>query len=249
MEFESGNIQLINNCRVVLVRTKFAENAGFVARCMKFFGAQQLTLVEPRFDSIELARKTASGAEEIIDNIECVDSLESAVKDCHGIAAFSRRNFSVKRPQYSINQWFTTFKRSNDIKLALVFGPEDFGLSTDDLKHCHTIVSIPGHDETLSLNLSHAVGIVLYTLSDNFENNPEKQINQSSIVSQEENERVIGQFINLLNEANYFKQEKRIAQEDILRNLVYKMNLDSNQFKSLMGILRALGRDNPKNRE
>jgi len=236
----------MQDSRVVLVRPKYAENVGFVARCMKFFGTRQLGLVEPRFDSIDLARKTASGAEELIDNAICHDSLQQAVKDCHQITAFSRRKFAIKRPHYQSNEWFKKTKPVSYCKRALVFGPEDFGLSLDDLKHCHEIVSIQGHDESLSLNLSHAVGIVLHALSTGYGDDSEVVYYQMSTVSQEYNDRLIEQLGSLLDDANYFKDELRNKQEDIVRNLVYKMNLNDKEYQGLMGILRALRKDNPK---
>src|SRR5690606_39244186 len=46
-------------------------------------------------------------------------------------------------------------------KVALVFGPEEAGLSNADLDLCHRMVRIPSRG---SLNLSHAVTVMLYEL-------------------------------------------------------------------------------------
>ena len=50
-------------------------------------------------------------------------------------------------------------------KTALIFGPEDSGLSNDELSRCDMTVSIPTAEEYRSMNLSHAVAVLLYELS------------------------------------------------------------------------------------
>jgi tRNA/rRNA methyltransferase len=49
-------------------------------------------------------------------------------------------------------------------KVAVLFGPEDIGLTNDELKHCQYLITIPTSDKLRSLNLSHAVMIVCYEL-------------------------------------------------------------------------------------
>lgn len=48
-------------------------------------------------------------------------------------------------------------------RIAIVFGPEDCGLSNDQLRYCHTITTIPTAGFS-SLNLAQAVLIVCYEL-------------------------------------------------------------------------------------
>jgi len=51
--------------------------------------------------------------------------------------------------------------KKNDV--AILFGPEDRGLSNEHLSFCHTIINIPT-SEFSSLNLAQAVMIVCYEL-------------------------------------------------------------------------------------
>jgi len=46
---------------------------------------------------------------------------------------------------------------------AILFGPEDRGLSNEHLRYCHTIVTIPT-DAFSSLNLAQAVMIICYEI-------------------------------------------------------------------------------------
>jgi tRNA/rRNA methyltransferase len=49
-------------------------------------------------------------------------------------------------------------------RVALVFGPEDHGLSNEDLKHCLQLVVIPSDPGYPSLNLAQAVMVCGYEL-------------------------------------------------------------------------------------
>jgi tRNA/rRNA methyltransferase len=49
-------------------------------------------------------------------------------------------------------------------KIAIVFGPEDAGLSNDDIKLCDWLVTIDTRSDFDSLNLSHAVAVILYEI-------------------------------------------------------------------------------------
>ena len=49
--------------------------------------------------------------------------------------------------------------------MALLFGSEKFGLSNDDLSHCHWLMRIPTVDPDLSMNLGQAVALCLYELA------------------------------------------------------------------------------------
>jgi len=50
------------------------------------------------------------------------------------------------------------------LQLYLIFGPEDWGLSNEDLEQAHFNVNIPTFGENSSLNLAQAVLLALYTL-------------------------------------------------------------------------------------
>jgi tRNA/rRNA methyltransferase len=53
---------------------------------------------------------------------------------------------------------------SRENQVALVFGPEDRGLTNEDIRLCHTLVTIPTADFS-SLNLAQAVMVMCYELA------------------------------------------------------------------------------------
>jgi tRNA/rRNA methyltransferase len=47
-------------------------------------------------------------------------------------------------------------------RVALLFGPEDHGLSNKDLEHCQLLITIPAHPDYPSFNVAQAAVICLY---------------------------------------------------------------------------------------
>ncbi len=54
--------------------------------------------------------------------------------------------------------------RALPIHVALVFGPEDHGLSTEELARCQRVLAIPASDAYGSLNLAQAVLVCAYEI-------------------------------------------------------------------------------------
>ncbi len=151
--------------RVVLVEPLYPVNIGSVCRIMKNFGAKELYMVRPQTKISHEAVKYAKHALDILEKAKIVGEFENAIKDCDFVVGTTG---VVPRFGYSLKSCITpsdlVSKISKTEKIALVFGNEGTGLSLSDLKECDAIVSIPASKKYSVLNLSHAVGILLYEM-------------------------------------------------------------------------------------
>ena len=149
--------------KIVLVRPVYSENIGLVARAMANFGFKEVALVKPECDFLGgKARSRAMHGKQVLLKAKVFDSLGEALKDCsYAIAtsAKARRN----RPFLELPAFAERFSKSRS-KIALVFGPEPSGLSAAEIDECDFVVSIPASKKYSTLNLSHAVCLVLYSL-------------------------------------------------------------------------------------
>ncbi len=147
--------------RIVLVSPQGAGNIGSVARVMANFGLSDLRLVTPRADPLSLeARAMACSAHELLASAKVVDSLSQAIAECRWVCGTTARLGERRRA-------FLTPRTAAPELLAaapsaLVFGPEDTGLSGADLDLCHAILTIPVHPGHESLNLAQAVAVATY---------------------------------------------------------------------------------------
>lgn len=144
--------------RVVLVRPKEPANIGSVARSMKNFGLSDLVLVSPQRPVSARAYALASHAEDLLRQARIVSSVIEAIADCTVVFATTALTRTALQRCYSPHE---AARRLPPQGAAILFGPEDHGLSNDDLGYCQGIITIPTA-EYASLNLAHAVTVIAY---------------------------------------------------------------------------------------
>ena len=148
-----------SSIRLVLVAPRTPGNVGACARVAANFGITDWVIVSPQcsWDGWD-ARKLATGtAGDRLDRIRVVSTVAEAVRDCQVAVGFSRRAGKVRVPTLSLEEALGL----RPYKLALVFGNEETGLTREELEPCTHLCSIPTAAELPSMNLSHAVAVVL----------------------------------------------------------------------------------------
>ena len=159
---------MLKNVRVVLVNTSHPGNIGGAARAMKNMGLSELVLVDPeRFPDPDAVSR-ASGADDVLVNARIVATLEEAIADCSLVLGTSARDrripWPVLDPRESADKVLDQLEQVADAQIALVFGREDSGLTTDELQRCQYHVHIPSMPDFSSLNLAAAVQVLVYEL-------------------------------------------------------------------------------------
>jgi tRNA/rRNA methyltransferase len=155
----------LDHIAVVLVQPQIPENIGAAARAMNNMGLRRLVLVSPKNCDLCRVLKTATGSSiDLVEQMEVFDDLKEALAPYHHIAGTTARTGAM-RPTLSRPEGFARelVSLSQNNLIAILFGPEDRGLSNDHLRYCHTIVTIPTASFS-SLNLAQAVMIVCYEL-------------------------------------------------------------------------------------
>ena len=153
------------NIRIILCEPREPGNIGSVARVVKGMGLSQLYLVNPvPFQDIDAAWYMAHGAKDILENCHVVPELKDALIGIQYLVGTTHRRRDVRLPQpvpaREAAQTIATI--SQDKQIALLFGREDFGLSTDQLSLCQLTASVPMATKNPSLNLAQAVQIFAY---------------------------------------------------------------------------------------
>jgi len=156
---------MLKNIRVVMVRPRGSGNIGSVARAMKNTGLSELVIVGKARTRSFWARAMAVHGREILSHARCVESLREAVGDCRLVVGTTCRSGLYRKHSQSPREVAPTIlAATRKGKVALVFGPEDHGLSNKDLEPCQLLLTIPTHPDYVSLNIAHAVVICLYEI-------------------------------------------------------------------------------------
>lgn len=155
----------IENVAIVLKGPKFPGNVGSAARCAKNMGVGKLIVVGNRDLDDEAVRQMATHeSKDIVNAIEHFDTLGEALADFSWVVGTTARQGAGRGPVVSPRKMAESLVGlSRENRIALLFGPEDTGLTNEDLGFCQTIVTIPTVGFK-SLNLSHAVMILSYEL-------------------------------------------------------------------------------------
>lgn len=150
---------------VVLQRPRDLVNIALVIRAMKNMGLSRLRTVEPGEWDPHRLEGIAHGTGDVIEAAEHHPTLESAVADAVRVVGTTARRRAHPR------EWSTPERaapalldRTAGGPVALVFGPEDRGLSNEEIDLCHELLSIPSDPEHPSLNLAHAALLVFYEM-------------------------------------------------------------------------------------
>ncbi len=226
--------------RTILVEPKLEENIGAVARVIKNFGCSELYIVKPA-NIGEKAKAVASHAYDVLSRCEIVDSIEEAIKNSvivagttskHGISA----NKHLRMPFFSPRQLKEKVKALGKSGiLSILFGSEDTGLKREELMLCDVVVCIPTSTEYPVMNLSHAVAVVLYELSE--VEGAAATSETEKLASVEAKERLFMHVKTFLDEIGY-KEHKKEKTMLMLRRILGRAELTGREVQTLRGILR-----------
>ncbi|GBE14106.1 tRNA (cytidine/uridine-2'-O-)-methyltransferase TrmJ [bacterium BMS3Abin14] len=170
-----GSDSPLGRIHVVLNRPRYGGNIGSVARAVKNMGLGGLVIAGADDYMESEARMMAASAGDVLESARVCDSLEEAVLPYSVVLGVSRRVKSSRRRIMDPREAARFVIRELDNgKIALVFGPEDSGLSAVELGMCHGIVSIPAAADYPSLNLSQAVMVLAYELRMNLSESERK---------------------------------------------------------------------------
>jgi len=154
--------------KVVLVRTRFPANIGSTARVCANFEVGALSVVTPERDwNVPEAQKLAVGnAERFLSSLRAVDSVQAAIGDATLAIGFTRREGEHRNQTLELADLATLIWNSRARQVALIFGNEETGLTDPELMACSHFVRIPTAPSLPSMNLSHAVALVVGRLYD-----------------------------------------------------------------------------------
>jgi tRNA/rRNA methyltransferase len=156
----------LKNITIVLVRPQFAGNIGSVCRAMKNMGLSRLILVAPEQDPLAPEGKMmATSAKDILERARILPALEEALLGFRWVAGTSARKGRNRGPFVSPRDISAEIvSHAGSIPVAILFGPEDRGLTNEELAPCQALISIPTHSGLSSLNLAQAVMLLSYEL-------------------------------------------------------------------------------------
>ena len=238
---------------IVLVEPQLGENIGAAARVMANFGLSRLRLVKPRdgWPSLQ-ARRSASGADRILDETTLYVTLEAAIADCTVVLATTARAHDQAKPVVGPEQaaGFLAPHVAAGENVAVLFGRERYGLENDEVALADRIVTFPINPAFASLNLAQAVALVAYEWFKLVSAGalPFVMPQKSEPAGKQQLQAFFANLERQLDLIEYFRPlDKRATMLVNLRNIFARMQPTRQDIQTLHGIVVALteGRKGP----
>jgi len=219
---------------IILVRPRFPENIGSVARAMKNMGLSRLIVVNGSSPLHANAYKLASGAEDILERTEEFLTLREVVSEMGCVVGTTSRGRKERGPDLTpeaLAKKLIPLSQQNLIGLA--FGSEKEGLTNEELSLCHLSTRIPSVESFPSLNLAQAVMVVSYELFKASTEIPKKEMR---LAQAEQLERMLEHMEKTLLRIGFLDSNnpKRIMR--VVRRLFGRSHLDEREVQILHGI-------------
>ena len=231
------------NLKVILVEPNGPINVGSIARLCSNFEVNELRIVNPKCDIFSLeAKKMSLKGQRFLDNCKIFKNIEKAIIDCDLVLATCGRidlsnDIKCESPE-AISKWIYSFKEISN--LGILFGREDRGLSNSELLFAHKIFNIKTSQNNPSLNLSHAVSIILYELKKYSKSEQKKESQDFDLASSKEIYDSFKELEEMLIKTGYLLEHTSYSKISKFKKFILKAKTSSHEINVLRGIVHQI---------
>jgi len=233
-----ATVKLKNVC-IILSRPRYPENIGAAARAMRNMGFEQLIVVDPQnYDMSRVLKMATHGAVEVVEQIKVYEDLRTALEPLSYIVGTTARLGGQRQLVGSaarLAQKLAPISAENQV--GLLFGPEDRGLTNEDIRLCHELVNIPTAGFS-SLNLAQAVMVVCYELRRY--NQPGGKTFVPRLANRHELDGMYAQLKDILVRISYIQPDNPDYFMNNLRHFGTRLKLRAKEVSIIRGICRQI---------
>lgn len=224
---------------VILVECETEGNIGAVARVMKNFDFKELVLINPKADHLgREALDRATHAKDILKKAKVKDFSYLKRFDCLvATTSMIGSDYNIPRSPLTPEQMAEKISKVKG-KIGLVIGREGTGLSNEEIRKCDFVVAIPSSKKYPTMNVSHAVSIILYELFDKV--SKEKVSGHINFATKKDKEIILMHVDKALDRMEFSTKEKKETQRIVWKRIVGKALLTKREAFALIGFLKKL---------
>ena len=236
-----NNSDPLKNIRVVLTQPSHPGNIGAAARAMKTMGLSALALVKPRQFPHPDADARAAGALDVLQRVQVHESLGAALQGCVLAVATSSRQRELRHEMMTVRDAAREMlAQARSQPVAIVFGNETSGLSSEEAGLCQLWAYIPANPAYASLNLAAAVQVFAYELRSALPDNSYRHAPEFELASHEQVEQLYRHFEQTMAHTGFLDPDNPKRLLPRLRRLLARARLETEEVNILRGFLKAV---------
>ena len=226
---------------VTLIEPQYPINVGHIARLMKNFGLKRLYFVRPHFDKAEAAKYSTHGNDILIAaksvTLSQLRKKFDVLIGTTAIRASSRLN--ILRESINAEQLAKVIYDSSTKDFCIFLGRESSGLSNEELKLCNLVVTIDTKTNYRTMNVAHALAILLYEISKLQSSEPtvKRSKKKVELASQKDIDLLLHYVSKLVDAGNYDLHKKPLL-EAAVKRLMAKSVPTTKDIMLLVSLLR-----------
>lgn len=220
---------------IILIEPEHPGNIGAVARAMNNFGFTNLVMINPKVEIDAEARCRAKHAQKVLDNAIITDFSFLDKMDVL-VATTARLGSEYNIPRIPLPASEMASKIDPNLDTAIIFGREGSGLTNEEIQKCDLVSTIPTYVDYPTLNLSHAVSIVLYELF----LATEKPKTRFSPASREYKDNIMTKLDSLLSKLDFKTEDKRMTQVKAWKKILGKAQITKREAFVIFGLFKRI---------
>jgi tRNA/rRNA methyltransferase len=225
---------------VALIEPQYPINVGHIARLMKNFGLKSLYFVRPYFDMAEAAKYSTHGNDILVSGktvtLRQLTKKFDVLIGTTAIQATSRLN--ILRESISAEHLARIIHGSSTKDFCILLGRESSGLNNEELKMCNLVVTIDTKTNYRTMNVAHALAILLYEISKLQSELPVKKSKKRVDLASQKDIDLFLQYVNKLADTGNYDLHKKPLLEAAAKNLLAKSMPTTKDVMLLMSLLR-----------
>lgn len=225
---------------VALIEPQYHVNVGHIARLMKNFDIKRLYFVRPRFDRIEAVKYSTHGKDVLAAaktlTLKQLRKKFDILIGTTAIHATSRLN--ILRESISAEQMARIIHDSNSKNFCIVLGRESSGLNNEELALCDLVVNIDTKTKYRTMNVAHALGILLYEISKSKPELPVKKSKKKVDLASQHDTDLLLQYVSRIADAGNYDLHKKPLLKAAFKKLLAKSTPTTKDVMLLVSLLR-----------
>jgi TrmH family RNA methyltransferase len=225
---------------VALIEPQYHVNVGHIARLMKNFGLRRLYFVKPHFNKAEAVKYSTHGKDVLAGaktmTLKQLRKKFDVLVGTTAIRATSRLN--IIRESIGAEQMARIIHEGSGRNFCIVLGRESSGLNNGELALCDLVVNIDTKTNYRTMNVAHALGILLYEISKSKPELPVKKSKKTVDLASQQDTDLLLQYVSRVADAGNYDQHKKPLLEAAFKKLLAKSAPTAKDIMLLVSLLR-----------